>query len=199
MFRIPSQCNINSSEINFSPSEKKRLKATTIGVNSKLGFTPAVMPSNFMDFSTKSSSSESASSQILSSTKMPTNSSSRSRSIQNTPEYLKTSFITQCPPGYSSIGGLNVGSKYLNCVHNLTRKQIQILCPPNYSINKSGKCTINKNNKPHDAPKSAKPEIKTYENTYKYKETYMVPGIYKDFPKNAHNSFRSSRKIIIED
>jgi len=195
MFRIPSQCNINSSEINFSPSEKKRLKE--IKVNSKLGFTPAVMPSNFMDFSTKSSSSESASSQILSSTKMPTNSSSRS--IQNTPEYLKTSFITQCPPGYSSIGGLNVGSKYLNCVHNLTRKQIQILCPPNYSINESGKCTINKNNKPHDAPKSAKPEIKTYENTYKYKETYMVPGIYKDFPKNAHNSFRSSRKIIIED
>jgi len=193
MFRIPSQCNINSSEINFSPSEKKRLKE--IKSNPKLGFTPAVMPSNFVDFSTESDSSE-----FLSSTKMPNTSSDIRKSIKNIPEYPPTSFITQCPAGYSPIGGLNVGSKYLNCVHNITRKQIQILCPPNYSINESGKCTINKNNKPHDAPKNAKSVLEQKEkDTYKYKETYMVPGIYKDFPKNANNSFRSSRKIKIEN
>ena len=153
MFKIPSQCNFKSNEIKFSSSDKKEKIIKENKVNPKLGFTPAVMPYNFVEFDSDNSSSEQLSSAKIPVTKINVT-SDVSRAIKNIPEFKKSSFITQCPPGYSTIGGLNVGSQYLNCVHNITRKQIQIICPPNHSLDASGKCTLNKNNQPNKAPKT---------------------------------------------
>jgi len=187
MFRIPSQCNNNSPTMNFYSAEKKKIKS--INVDSKRGFTPAVMPYNFVDFDTNSIFSES---HEFKKSKTP---DTPRKAIKNIPEFKKSEVITKCPPGYSPIGGLNVGSQYLNCVHNITKKQIQIICPPNTSIDENGKCTPNKNG-PNLAPKNAKPS--KFEKEYNEKE-FAIPKIFKDFPRNAHNSFRSSKKIIISE
>jgi hypothetical protein len=186
MFKIPSQCNYKSNSIKFSSSDKVEKIENKVN---KLGFTPSVVPYNFDNFNSSSFS------EPLSSINMP-KTSDPPRAIKNIPEFKKSAFITQCPPGYSPIGGLNVGSKFLNCVHNITKKQIQIICPPNYTLDSTGKCTINKNGKPNLPPKNDQP---TYFEKDEFKEDYMIPKIYKDFPKNAHNSFRSSKKIILSD
>jgi len=187
----------------YSSSDKKKHALKENKINPKLGFTTAVIPYNFVDFDTDSSASsfepisksisgKTSSSKITATTIEVT----PRKAIKNIPDFKKSSFITQCPPGYSPIGGLNVGSQFLNCVHDITRKQIQIICPPNHSLDASGKCTLNKNNQPHKAPKNAKSS--NFEPN-EYEEEYDFPKIYMDFPKNAHDSFRSSKKIIISD
>jgi hypothetical protein len=186
MFRIPSECKIKSSEMKYSSSDKYPQKKAN-----ETRFTHSVSPSNFGGFDSSNYASIDSST-ISSSYK----SEKPLRAIPNIPIFKKSEVITQCPAGYSSIGGLNVGSQYLNCVHDITRKQIQIMCPPNYSLDANGKCTLNKNKKPNLAPKNAKPSNFPQEDL---EREYDVPKIYKDFPKNAHNSFRSSKKIILSD